>query len=378
MKKILMINPWAVNNDEYYTSGLVNSLNDYVKLDLATNWFYRGKRPNNKTYRIFFKKSEHSSSKFRRLIRGFEYITTYYKLLKVIHRAKYDYIHIQWLLMYRFDTWFIKKMKKENCKVVLTAHNVIPHISGEKYLRSLKKIYSIVDLILVHGESIRQELLDQFPFAECKVKIQPHGAILERKKLDSNVHVEHEIKEKMADRECYIMFGNHFFNKGTDRLLRIWRKYFSKDDRKLLIIVGRKDSKYMELEQELSLSVDSDWLLWQEGYVSDEILDYLIFHSEAVLLPYRHASMSGVIFTAAEYSKAVLCTDVGALHEYLENGIDSIVIENSEKAFAEGLVELSKMGVEKRKQMGEKLYYNINKKYSWNKIAEYLIENVYV
>ena len=379
MKKILLINPWGVKNDEFYTSGLTTALSKVHKLDLATNFHYEGARPNGTLYPIFFKTTETMGNGIaRKLYRGVEYVRAYQKLLRVIKRGKYDYVHIQWLLMYRMDQIFLKKIKKLNTKIVLTAHNALPHVDGERFVDQLREIYHTVDVILVHGEAIKEELLAVFPELEDKILIQPHGAVLNRKAVVDQYELPAEIAQKIEGKELYIMFGNQFFNKGTDRLLRIWREEYLGDPTKLLIIAGRRTNAYPELEEELAKLSERDNVLVLNGYIPEELLDCLMQRSQAILLPYRHASMSGVVFTAAEYQRMVLTTRSGAICEYLENGSDSIVVENSDRDFAAGLRELMALSPEERVARGMRLYQNINTKYSWESIVRLLCETVYL
>lgn len=376
--KILLVNPWAVNNDEFYTSGLTYALSQRVELDLATNWYYKGEKPSGHLFRVFFKKSEYSKGKLRKAVRGLEYMKAYSRILKMAQNGKYDYIHIQWLLMYKLDIKFLKKLNMQGNKIVLTAHNAIPHVDSQKYIDNLRIIYKLVHTIIVHGEAIKAELLSVFPEFEAKIIIQPHGAILKKKELDESVAIDESIKDRLQGKETYIMFGNQFFNKGTDRLLKIWKEDYLADSTKLLIVAGRRINDYPELDNVLENIKPDDNMLYLEGYIKDEWLDYLIINSEAVLLPYRHASMSGVVFTAAEYSKTVLTTQCGAICEYMENGKDSIIVENNDEDFRNGLYKLMMLSSEERKEYGQRLYTNINEKYSWTKIAELLTEKVYL
>ncbi len=376
--KVLLVNPWAVNNDEFYTSGLTYALSQRVDLDLATNWYYKGEKPSGHLFRIFFKKSEYRKGKLRKVVRGLEYLNAYSRILEMAKNGEYDYIHIQWLLMYKLDIKFLEKLKKQGNKIVLTAHNAIPHIDSQKYIDNLRIIYKLVDTIIVHGKAIKAELLSVFPEYEAKVIIQPHGAILKKKELDESVQIDDSIKARLHGKEKYIMFGNQFFNKGTDRLLKIWKEDYLADSSKLLIVAGRRTNAYPEMDNALESIKPEDNILFIEGYIKDEWLDYLIINSEAILLPYRHASMSGVVFTAAEYSKTVLATKCGAICEYMENNNDSIIVKNSDEDFRNGLSDLMALSSEERKEYGRRLYTNINEKYSWIKIAELLTKKVYL
>lgn len=359
---------------------MTKALSAVVKLDLATNYYYSGCTPNCNLYKLFFKITEKhtNNSVLRKIVRGLEYFFAYLRLLRIIKNNKYDYIHIQWLLMYKLDFIFLKQIKRRNEKIILTAHNALPHVNADKYVKELRKIYAIVDKILVHGKAIEQEMFAVFPELKGKIIIQPHGAVLQRKSMRPDYSVDKLILDRVANKELYIMFGNQFYNKGTDRLLNIWRENYLNDSQKFLVIAGRKTGEYPELEQAKKLLDHCDNVMFLDGYIDDELLEYLILHSEAILLPYRHASMSGVVFTAAEYQTTILTTKCGAIPEYLENGKDSIIVDNSEEGFAAGLKEMMLMTRDERKTFGRCLYENINTKYSWESIAKLLLERVYI
>ena len=152
-----MIDPWGINNISYYTNGLCSGLSNLVELDLFTNYYYRNTSGMNyKIESIFFKQSEDMKKGMKRnIIRSLEYIRSYWKIVNVLEKGEYDIIHIQWLLLYKFDKHFLKKIKKRCKKLILTAHNVIPHVNGDKYIKTLREIYGIFDLIVLHGEGIK-------------------------------------------------------------------------------------------------------------------------------------------------------------------------------------------------------------------------------
>ena len=89
--KVLLINPWAVNNDQYYASGFVKGMNEYVELDFAANYFYKGEMPNGEFFPVFFSKSEHMENGFKRkILRGLEYIDAWKKIIAISKKKKYD------------------------------------------------------------------------------------------------------------------------------------------------------------------------------------------------------------------------------------------------------------------------------------------------
>jgi glycosyltransferase involved in cell wall biosynthesis len=379
-KKILLINPWAINNDSYYASGFISGANNYLKVDFATNYYYKGEKPNNNIYAIFFKRSElMGASKKRKFLRGIEYVLGWRKIIRLVKDNKYDIIHIHWLLMYKIDLFFIKQLRKYTKRAILTAHNVIPHVNGEKSIPILKKIYGQFDYILVHGESIKDEFISYFPEQKDHVKIQYHGEYYQQSISfeESNQEDFVELSKKINSyNKIFIMFGAHFYNKGTDRLIRIWNEEFKKSNT-LLIILGKCNVDYPELEGLRDIIKNTHNLIFIEHFVDDNTLNYAITNSDCIIIPYRHASMSGVVYTAAAFSKPILCTKSGAIAEYLENGKDSILCENDDDSLRAALIEIENMRKDVLAEKGMTLSKNIHEKYSWNNIIKCLNETVY-
>lgn len=378
--KVLLINPWGIDNDTYYASGFVNGMNRHVSLDFACNYFYRGESPNGKQIPLFFRFSEGLKHSFlRKAIRGMEYILAWQKLLHLAQKNRYDIIHFHWLLQYSIDTYYLKKIKKYCGKLILTAHNVIPHVDGESNIEILRKIYGIFDRILVHGNAIREEFHQYYPEFSDKVAIQFHGEYYQQSSqyVLKNEPIYQEISLKLQQyRKAFVMFGVHFYNKGTDRLLKIWLDTFLKSD-VLLIILGECNTAYPEMVELLPQAQVAENILVVNRYVEDNLLNYCVLNSDCIIIPYRHASMSGVVYAASNLSKPLLCTRSGAIAEYLEDGIDSILCEADDTSLRLALKKAEAIDRETFAKMGEALTRNIKEKYSWNKITDDLYHDVY-
>jgi len=108
------------------------------------------------------------------------------------------------------------------------------------------------------------------------------------------------------------------------------------------------------------------------------LLKFLVDRSQIIVLPYRHASMSGVIFTAAEFRKPVLATKTGAIQEYLHDGENCFLVENRDELFLEKLNHVVRnVQRETLTRMGLNLYEQIRKNYSWAEIGKTLVETTY-
>ena len=87
--------------------------------------------------------------------------------------------------------------------------------------------------------------------------------------------------------------------------------------------------------------------------------------------------MSGVVFTAADFHRTLLTTNVGAIPEYLEKNMDSFICENDDESLAHSINEALLLPSDVLQQMGNNLFNNINSKYNWETIGTMVVETIY-
>ena len=107
----------------------------------------------------------------------------------------------------------------------------------------------------------------------------------------------------------------------------------------MLVVAGKINEEYTTLKEQIK-NCDNNNIVILDYYIDDNTLSYLIDRSSVILLPYRHASMSGVVFTAADFKKTILTTNVGSILEYLHPGEDSVVCGNNIQEIQEAIIRL--------------------------------------
>ena len=141
--------------------------------------------------------------------------------------------------------------------------------------------------------------------------------------------------------------------------------------------MGKVQKGYAELENYLDRIEEINNIMFIGEYVSDNVANYLIAKSDLLLMPYRHASMSAVVFTAASFAKTVWCTKVGALEEYLNEDI-SFLTDNTEEKISESLRYICEfVQKDKLEIMGKRLQKYIQETCSWECIAKGIVDNCY-
>lgn len=382
--KIIMQDPWGIRDLGIYDYSLCHELfKKNIDLTLVTNKYYEYEKLSDfKVEKVFFQYSEQMQiSIFRKLIRGFEYCFTMLSLIKRYSKDCPDIIHIQWLLFYNFDYIWLKILKfslrRKDTKIILTAHNILPHVDGQKYKDILEKIYSLVDGIIVHSNVLKEGMCTIFGKGskDWKILISSIGTEIDLlKKVDKKILNTYRktINASKVKGKKFLFAGIIHKNKGLDTLLKSWEGHIDKFPDDKLFIVGNptyamdEELKYIQRHKS---SIDTSF-----GYKSDEELLAYFLESDLVVLPYKEASQSGVLFTAFTFGKPVIATSVGGLPEVIKVVEGGYVVEpDNHKEFCQAMGKFSQITEKELQEWNESIQIKLKENYSWDKIAELTI-----
>ena len=135
-----------------------------------------------------------------------------------------------------------------------------------------------------------------------------------------------------------LFFGLIRDYKGLDLLLKAWAKWMP-DGRKLLIAgeFYASREKYVALIEELGLQ---DRVVLHDRFIADEDVKYYFSAADALVLPYRTATQSGVTQIAYNFSLPMIVTRVGGLPEIVPDGRVGLVCEADAESIKEALQAL--------------------------------------
>lgn len=354
------INPMSYGNLELYDKNLINNIiNENI-------YFFGNIKMSNppKNSFLIYKYNNYNNNFFGKF---FSYFYSQLILLSKIKYYKPPIVHFQWLKVPFLDYLIIKKIKKYETKVVYTAHNKLPHNSGNKYRKIYKKIYNTVDYIIVHTEKTKEELMDEFNLSSEKIEVIPHGIMYESRKYKKVKAIE---KRLLDSKKIKISFlGSISKYKGIDFLVDAWIKFENKypNNNLTLIIAGKgKIPKKSDLLKSNNVYIDNRFLDNKEFYT------YLKL-SDIILLPYKEISQSGVLFDALAERKLVIVTDKGGLGEpYKKFGLgwlvkDNNIINELFKIFEE--INNNPLVIEE-KNISESEWQKLEEFYSWKNIGK--------
>lgn len=378
MKSVLMIDFLNEGIFDGYTLGLCDELYQKTNLTLCCCYSkYDPKKPF-KMLPFFFKKSDKmKKSVLRIVVRSFEYFLGYLRLYKYIKHNPIDIIHIQWARFKIVDCFFLKRIKRYVKKIVFTSHDVFDHVKGQKEIKENKKFHKLIDTILVHGNAIKEEYLKYYPEDDGKVFLQYHGFYSFQKKDEKLDEVGNEIKTFLNKNHMVAVafLGYIFYNKGVDRLLKYWLDN-CKDSSNFLIVAGTIRESYSALDNLVVLAKTQPNILFLPRFLNESEFAYILKRVHLVALPYRHASMSGVFFSAANFDKTIIYTDTGAIKEYA-NDKYCFRSDNSYSDFANSMNDALSKKPEELDQMGHDFSDDIKARCSWSEVADYLNNIIY-
>jgi len=363
---LYFIDPQSYNNLEVYDQNLLENI-AYENIVIFGN----EKIENRKISKF---KALYNYSDKKNIIKFLSYLKSQIKLLFILKSEKPEIIHFQWFKVPLLDCILLKFIKRlsPKSKIIFTAHNVLPHDTGNKYKKIYNKIYNLLDGIIVHTNRSKEEIKDQFNIYNDKIRVIPHG-LLElnydennTKKIKSEVHENNNLGDKIV----LGFIGSIRKNKGIELLLDVWEENeFLNNNEIILLIAGsckndKLNKRIEEMNNYKNVIIDIRFL------PLDNFAAYMKV-SDIILLPYLNISQSGVLLSVLAEEKPVLVSDRGGLTDPFEVGEIGWVIEPTESDLRDCLREIINNKNEIRKiKNNEELWTKVKQYYSWKDIGK--------
>lgn len=239
-------------------------------------------------------------------------------------------------------------------------HHIIDRPCNHYYLGA-------VDGFVYMSEQVHGELK---AYTSAPALFSPHpmfenfGKAVERDEACSRIGID-------PAQRYTLFFGLIRDYKGLDLLLKAWAKWMP-DGRKLLIAgeFYASREKYISLIEELGLQ---DRVVLHDRFIADEDVKYYFSAADALVLPYRTATQSGVTQIAYNFSLPMIVTRVGGLPEIVPDGRVGLVCEADAESIKEALEALYDGD---RLQTFKENFAQERKRFSWAAMCDRL-EEVY-
>jgi glycosyltransferase involved in cell wall biosynthesis len=225
------------------------------------------------------------------------------EITRQVKRLQPDVVHVQAPINRRFDHIFLRRLAG-SARLVWTAHDVLPLEGTKRDERRFRRIYRLVDEVIVHTEPARQTLRDL-------AGVDAHVIAL-------SVPSVQKASQEDARRALELPAGERIFSalgfvrgyKGYSLLADVWDALG--DDAPILLLLGEPDGT-TGTRDVLARLAQSPRAIVRLGYAEEEDLHLAVAASDALLLPYVTASDSGLLHLARAHGVPVIASDAPQL-----------------------------------------------------------------
>ena len=299
MDNIAIIDPasYALPYDYFYVQSLSGLYNvDFYCSKTKYNYEYVEKLkllPNIKVH-------EYNVSGVNK-VRG---LMNYFRMLMKIAGSsnKYKSINLQWSLLSFLEVIVLFVIRS---KLVFTIHNSVPHNKPRKAYLSSEILARMANKLLFVSDYTKNDFLSLYHVKKDKCFVLNHGVMPIN---TQNVNVV----SYPTPANRIVFWGNVKDYKGVDFLLDAIPLFKKKGY--YLEVYGKFDQD----KKALALELENNGVKVIDGYLSLNEVEELLSSNIILVLPYKAASQSGVMYTALNYNTIMIATDSGDPYEFLK------------------------------------------------------------
>ena len=355
--KVQLVDPSAFTPP--YDRCLAGSLAKHgAEVELLTSCFLYGPVPAAEGYRVeerFYRRStgRGPDAPLRRSFKAVEHLGD---MLRFRRDADADLVHYQWLTFPWLDAALLPALRPR----VMTAHYVLPPRPSRRQLASVHRAFGAMDAVVAHSEHGARRLRDVVGLDPSRVRVIHHGAFDYLTRLPEEKPLADELQG--AEGPVILFFGLLRPYKGVDTLLEAFRRIAGAE----LWVVG---NPRMDVEPLRRLAADAPGRVrFLTRFVEDAEIPPILRRADLVVLPYRDAEHSGVLYAALAFAKPLVLSAVGGFPEVAEQGAARLVPPEDPQALAATLSELL-ADETARTQLAEAAGRAANGPYSWDETA---------
>jgi glycosyltransferase involved in cell wall biosynthesis len=326
-----------------------------AEVELLTSRFLYGPVPEAEGYRV--RECFYRRSAARGLAapgrRGFKLAEHLPDMLRFRRRATADVLHYQWLTVPALDALLLPPRRPR----LITAHYVLPPLPSRRRLIAARRAFGAMDAVIAHSEHGAVRLREQVGVDPSRVHVIHHGAFDYLTRLPEEKPLAAELAG--AEGPVILFFGLLRPYKGIDTLLEAFRRIVGAE----LWIVG---NPRMDVEPLRRLAAEAPGRVrFLSRFVEDAEIPAIMRRADVVVLPYRDAEHSGVLYAALAFGKPLVLTAVGGFPEVAAQGAARLVPADDPQALTAELAELIE-DESARKELGEAAARAAAGSYSWD------------
>lgn len=302
-----------------------------AEVELLTSRFLYGPVPGPDGYRVrecFYRRSggRGLDAPARRLLKAGEHLGDMRRLRSELSA---DVVHYQWLTMPALDAHLLPPKHPR----LLTAHYILPPEPSRRQTKVVRRLFSRMDAVIAHSEHGAARLRDEVGLDPSRVRVIPHGAFDYLTRLPEERPLPPELDG--AEGPVILFFGLLRPYKGLDLLLEA----FAQIEGAELWIVGNPRMEVAPLRA--AAQAASGRVRFVTRFIDDAEIPAVFRRADIVVLPYRDAEHSGVLYTGLAFGKPMVLSAVGGFPEIAATGAARLVPPGDAAALAQALGELT-------------------------------------
>jgi glycosyltransferase involved in cell wall biosynthesis len=335
-------------------------------VELVTSRFRYGSVPKADGYRRsepFYRVGADST-----IAKGLQHPLDMLRLARRLRRRRPAVVHFQWLPLPEIDRSLLRAFPRP---LVFTAHDLLPREAPARRRRAAGRLFDAVDAVVVHSESGRGRLVADLGVPDSKVIVVPHGSFDYLARLDGSGRMDPAVGD-LSGRKVVLCFGLVRPYKGIDLLIDA---FAGTPPEAVLLVVGRPLMSLEPLRRRARELGISERVRFVPRFLPDSEIPPYFRRADVVVLPYREAEQSGVLFTALAFARPIVVTAVGGFVEVAERGAAALVPPGDGAALASTITDLLEDEAA-RSRLAEGARRAAAGPYSWDRAAE-LTESLY-
>ena len=258
---------------------------------------------------------------------------SYFQTVKAIKAFRPEVLIISYWMSFFVPSYaHIANRLKRQCKVITLIHNAIPHEPRFFDKPMAKLLFRQCHGFLVLSDNVANDLCQLYPKAQFVQHPHPlynhFGTKLDRTTACAQLGID-------PTRKTLLFFGLIRAYKGLDLLIEAM-SLLPEDYQ--LVIAGECYGSFEKYQALIATSPAKDRIFVHNGYVHDEDIPSYFSAADALVLPYRSATQSGVVSVAYQFDLPMVSTPVGDFAQSIglpQTGI--VTQEISPASIAEGI-----------------------------------------
>jgi glycosyltransferase involved in cell wall biosynthesis len=277
-------------------------------------------------------------------------------MLRFRRQANADVVHYQWLTLPALDPLLLPPTHPR----VMTAHYVLPPRPSRRQLAGARRAFGAMDAVVAHSQHGARRLREQAGLDPARIRVIHHGAFDYLSRLPEEKPLPSELEG--SEGPVILFFGLLRPYKGIDILLGAFRHIAGAE----LWIAG---NPRMDVEPLRRLAAEAPGRVrFLTRFVEDAEIPAIMRRADVVVLPYRDAEHSGVLYAALAFGKPLVLSAVGGFPEVADQGAARLVPPEDPAALAGALAELVDDEAA-RAELGEAAAAAASGSYSWDEAA---------